>query len=51
MVEVVESKLPPRTARPALRRGEPGRAWAWLPHLLVACLAIPFIVSQNAWFE
>ena len=27
------------------------RAWAWLPHVLVACLALPFILRQNSWSE
>lgn len=25
--------------------------WRWLPHVLAAALALPFIIRQNAWFE
>ena len=34
--------------RPAMLRA---RQWAWLVHVLMGCLALPFIVHQNAWFE
>lgn len=35
----------------ALWRVELGSLWAWLPHVLVACIAVPFIVRQNSWSE
>jgi hypothetical protein len=35
----------------ALWRPELDTVWAWLPHALVACIAVPFIVRQNSWSE